>query len=200
MAQGNRWHTLGGTLVAAALVLVLLAPAAVAQDEPVSQGDQTVSQTSTPPPPPPKPGPDPGPFKKGKVRVGFYGGAGSTWGQTYLIIGGGVGYYLLNGLEAGVDLEGWILESPTFWKVTPQIRYVLWQMNPIRPYVGAFWRNTFVSGDLGDYTSWGGRAGVAYRQGGNYLALGVVYEKFNDFTGTGDDYVVYPEVAFWISF
>jgi len=200
MAQENRWRTLGNTLVAVALVLVLLAPAAMAQDEPVSQGDQTVSQTTTPPPPPPKPGPDPGPFKKGKVRVGFYGGAGSTWGHTYLIIGGGVGYYLLNGLEAGVDLEGWVLESPTFWKVTPQIRYVLWQMNPIRPYVGAFWRKTFVSGGFADYNSAGGRAGVAYRKGGNYLAVGVVYEKFNDYTGPGDDYVIYPEFAFWLSF
>ncbi len=200
MAQENRWHTLGGSLVVVALVLILLAPAAVAQDEPVSQGDQTVSQTSTPPPPPPKPGPDPGPFKKGKVRVGFYGGAGSTFDQTYLIIGGGAGYYLLDGLEAGVDLEGWVLKSPTFWKVTPQVRYVLWQMEPIRPYVGAFWRKTFVSGEGADYNSAGGRAGVAYRQGGSYLAVGVVYEKFNDYKGPGDDYVVYPEFAFWLSF
>ena len=200
MAEGNRWHALAGTLLATALVLVLLTPAALAQEEPATQEEQTVSQTSTAAPPPPKAGPDPGPFKKGKVRVGFYGGAGSTLSQTYFIIGAGVGYYLMNGLEAGVDLEGWVLQSPSFWKVTPQVRYVLWQLNPIRPYVGAFWRNTFVSGDFEDYTSWGGRGGIAYRKGGNYLALGVVYEKFNNYTGFGDDYVVYPEIGFWISF
>jgi hypothetical protein len=201
MAEGNRWHALAGTLLAAALVLVLLIPAAVAQTEPATQDEQTVSQTNSPPPPPPKAGPDPGPFKKGKIRVGFYGGAGSTLSQTYFILGAGVGYYLLNGLEAGVDVEGWLLQDPTFWKVTPQVRYVLWQISPIRPYVGAFWRKTFVSGDTWpDYDSWGGRAGIAYRKGGSYLALGVVYEKFNDNTIGVDDSVVYPEIAFWISF
>ena len=55
MAEGNRWHTLAGTLLAAALVLVLLIQAAVAQTEPATQDEQTVSQTNSPPPPPPKP-------------------------------------------------------------------------------------------------------------------------------------------------
>ena len=202
MVRGIRLHALVGTLLVTAFVLVLSIPASLAQDEPVGQSEPTVSQTNTAPPPPPpaKPKHDPGPFKKGKVRVGFFGGAGSTLSQTYFIIGGGVGYYLLNGLEAGVDVEGWILQSPTFWKVTPQIRYVLWQMNPIRPYAGVFWRQTYVSDDYADYSSWGGRAGIAYRNGGNYLALGVVYEKFNDYTGIGKDYNVYPEIGFWLSF
>jgi len=200
MADRNRWRTLAGALLAAALILVLLVPAAIAQDEPETQGDQTVSQTTTPPPPPPKKGPDPGPFKKGKVRVGFYGGAGSTYSQTYLILGAGVGYYLLNGFEAGVDVEGWLLQDPTFWKVTPQVRYVLWQISPIRPYVGAFWRKTFVSDNWPDYDSYGGRVGIAYRKGGSYLAVGAVYEKFNDTIFEGDDSVWYPEIAFWLSF
>jgi hypothetical protein len=201
MVEGNRWHSLAVTLLAAALVLVLFAPAAMAQEEPETQSEQTVSQTTTPPPPPPKPGPDPGPFKQGKIRVGFYGGAGSTYGQTYFILGAGVGYYLLNGLEAGVDVEGWLLQDPTFWKVTPQVRYVLWQISPIRPYVGAFWRKTFVGGDIWpDFDSYGARGGIAYRKGGSYLAVGVVYEKFNDTVFEGDNYVVYPEIAFWLSF
>ncbi len=201
MVEGNRWHSLAVTLLAAALVLVLFAPAAMAQEEPETQSEQTVSQTTTAPPPPPKSGPDPGPFKQGKIRVGFYGGAGSTYSQTYLLLGAGAGYYLLNGLEAGVDVEGWLLQDPTFWKVTPQVRYVLWQISPIRPYVGAFWRKTFVSGNLWpDYESYGARGGIAYRKGGSYLAVGVVYEKFNDTVFEGDDYVVYPEIAFWLSF
>ncbi len=210
MAESNRWRALAGTMLATALVLVLLVPAALAQtdqeptNEPETQNDQTVSQTTTPPPPPPKKGPDAGPFKKGKVRVGFYVGAGSTYNQTYLILGGGLGYYLLNGLEAGVDLEGWLLQDPIFWKVTPQVRYVVWKMNPIKPYVGAFWRKTFVTGDnplqIPDYDSYGGRLGIAYRSGGKYLALGAVYEKFNDDVFSGDTDTWYPEIAFWISF
>ena len=100
----------------------------------------------------------------------------------------------------GIDGEGWVLQDPQIWKVTPQVRYVLWQVDPIRPYVGAFWRQTYVGDDYPDYSSWGGRAGIAYRSGGNYLALGLVYEKFNNYTGPGDDYNVYPEISFWISF
>ncbi len=210
MAERKRWHALAGAMLAAALVLVLLIPAALAQtdqepaNEPETESDQTVSQTTAPPPPPPKKKADAGPFSKGKVRVGFYGGAGSTYNQTYLILGGGLGYYLLNGLEAGVDVEGWLLQDPIFWKVTPQVRYVVWQMNPIKPYVGAFWRKTFVTGDnplhIPDYDSYGGRLGIAYRKGGSYLALGAVYEKFNDDVFSGDTDTWYPEIAFWISF
>jgi hypothetical protein len=196
MAERNRRHALAGALLVTALALVLLVPAALGQDEPAMQDDQTVSQTA----PAPKPGPDPGPFRKGKIRVGFYGGAGNTYSQTYFILGAGAGYYVLNGLEVGVDVEGWLLNDPNIWKVTPQVRYVLWQMDPIRPYVGAFWRQTYVDDPFRDYDSWGARGGIAYRKGGNYLALGVVYEKFNDSHGIGDDYVIYPEIAFWISF
>ena len=200
MTERNRWQTLAGVLLVSAIVLIFLVPAAMAQEEPDTQSEQTVSQTATAPPPPAKPGPDPGPFKKGKVRVGFYAGAGNTLSQTYVIIGGGLGYYILNGLEAGVDVEGWVLQDPTFWKVTPQVRYVFWQLNPIRPYVGAFWRKTFAGGDYSDFNSYGARGGVAYRKGGSYVALGVVYEKYDDYTGLGDDYTVYPEIAFWLSF
>jgi hypothetical protein len=200
MFQRNRWQTMAGVLVAAVFVLVLIPQAALAQDEQDPPEDQTVSQTATAPPPPAKAQPDPGPFAKGKVRVGLYAGAGSTYDKTYFILGAGVGYYLLNGLEAGVDLEGWLFSTPDFWKVTPQIRYVVWQMSPIRPYVGAFWRKTFVESPYPDWDSWGGRAGVAYRRGGNYLAVGVVYEKYNDYQGLGDDYSIYPEFAFWLSF
>ena len=185
-------------LLVVCLLLLFNLSAAVAQEDTASAEQETVTQTA--PPPPPTAGPDPGPFKQGKVRVGFYAGAGSSWNQTYVIIGAGLGYYVLNGLEAGVDVEGWVLQDPTFWKVTPQVRYVLWQLQPIRPYVGAFYRKTFVSQEWPDYESWGGRAGIAYRNGGNYLAVGVVYEKFIDYNYGGDDYLVYPEVAFWLSF
>jgi hypothetical protein len=190
----------GTFLMVTAMIALVLVPAAMAQDEPAPEDQPTITETAPQPAPPPKPAADAGPFSKGKVRVGFYAGAGNTYSQTYAIIGAGVGYYLMNGFEIGIDGEGWVLNDPTIWKVTPQIRYVLWKMNPIRPYVGAFWRKTFVSDNYPDYDSWGARGGVAYRKGGNYLAVGAVYEKFNDYTGTGKDYTVYPEIALWISF
>jgi len=201
MFDRKRWYMSVTGLLAAALLLCFAGPAALAQDGTAPQDQQTVSETAPAPAPAPAKAPaDAGPFSKGKVRVGFYGGAGSTYSQTYLIIGAGIGYYLMNGLEAGFDAEGWILNDPDIWKLTPQVRYVLWQMDPVRPYVGAFWRKTIVGKGLPDYDSWGGRAGIAYRKGGSYVAVGAVYEKFNDYRGTGKDYTVYPEIAFWLSF
>lgn len=143
--------------------------------------------------------PHPGPFEKGRVRVGFYGGASSSADRTYFILGGGFGYYLADGLEVGSDFEGWFFEDPTIWKLTPQVRYVMWQMEPVRPYGGAFWRQTFVGEPFEDYSSYGGRAGLAYRNGGNYLSAGFVYERFSDcVSGDCDD--LYPEFGFWLSF
>ena len=200
MIQKIRCYPGTGIFLMLVLFLVVSASMALGQTDPVTDDQQTVAQANTAPPPPPKTGPDPGPFAKGKVRVGFYGGAGSFNNNTYAILGAGAGYYLLDGLETGLDIEGWLLQSPSIWKVTPHLRYVLWQIDPIRPYVGVFWRQTYMGGDWPDYDSWGGRGGIAYRKGGSYVALGVVYEKFNDYVGPGDDYIIYPEIAFWISF
>lgn len=200
MSRRNRLVPRLGILLALTFLLVVTACPALGQDQPADEAKQTVTQTSTAPPPPPSKGPDPGPFAKGKVRVGFYGGAGSFNNNTYVILGGGLGYFLLNGLEAGLDAEGWLAQSPNIWKITPHLRYVLWQVDPVRPYVGVFYRKTFMGGDWADYESWGGRGGIAYRKGGSFVALGVVYENFMDYTGPGDNYTIYPEIAFWISF
>jgi len=142
---------------------------------------------------------EPGAFAKGRKRVGFYGGAGTTLDQTYFILGAGAGYYLADGLEVGLDFEGWLFEDPTITKLTPQIRYVFWQPAKLKPYVGAFWRQTWISGAFSDYSSWGGRAGVAYASGRNYVALGVVHERFDE-DMFADSSATYPEFAIWISF
>ena len=143
----------------------------------------------------------PGLFRRGGVRFGLFGGLGNTLGQSYGILGGGVGYFLTTGLEAGLDYEAWFGNSPTFQKITPQLRYVFWQKT-IKPYVGAFWRRTIMSSDWPNYDSWGGRAGLAYQQGRSYVAIGVVHEIFldNDDIRFVNDSQTYPEIAFWFSF
>ena len=145
---------------------------------------------------------DPGVFAQGRKRVGIYGGLGSSFGNDYGIVGGGLGYYLTDGLEAGLDFETWFGNSPSVNKLTPQLRYVFWKGEKIKPYLGAFWRHTWLGGGWPDYDSWGGRAGIAYRSGRNYLAVGVVHERYigNDELTFTDDSDTYPEVSFWIAF
>ena len=182
------------------LLAVLMFNSVLAQDEAETTppADATI-EAESPPPPPAKSAKDPGRFAKGRKRAGFFAGAGSNFGETYLIIGGGLAYYVANGLEVGFDAEGWILQDPTFWKLTPQVRYILWQAGRLKPYVGAFYRWNLISGDYEDINSYGGRVGVAYQSGGNYLAVGAVYEKFES-DWVGDDSNWYPEISIWISF
>jgi hypothetical protein len=144
----------------------------------------------------------PGAFAQTKIRVGVFGGVGNTLGQSYGLFGVGAGYYLVNGLEVGLDYEAWVFNSPTIQKLTPQLRYVVWQAGAIKPYGGVFWRNTWISDNYPDYKSWGGRLGVAYQQGRSYLALGIVYEQIidNDELRYSDDSWTYPEISFWFTF
>jgi hypothetical protein len=142
-----------------------------------------------------------GPFTKGSKRVNVVGGMGSTFGQSYLIIGAGISYYIADGLALGVGGEGWILQDPTIWKVSPEIRYTFWKLDRFKPYVGAFYRKTFIGDPFDDYNSWGGRAGVSYRSGNSYVSLGVVHEEFLDCDSSwGDCSSTYPEISFWFSF
>src|SRR5262245_44973147 len=83
---------------------------------PVAESPMLEEPPPTPPPPPPPEdeGADSGddrsagPFSKGSVRLTLLVGTGSSVNDTYLILGGGLGYFLVNGLEVGFDYEAWI--------------------------------------------------------------------------------------------
>lgn len=186
-----------------AAVLIAFAVAVWAPAPALAQEEDLETEAVAPAPrdtaPQSSPAKDAGRFAKGRKRAGFFAGAGSNFGQTYLIVGGGLAYYVANGLEVGFDAEGWILQDPTFWKLTPQVRYILWQSPRFKPYVGAFYRWNLVSGGYEDINSYGGRVGIAYQSGGNYLAVGAVYEKYEtDWAGDSSNW--YPEIAVWIAF
>jgi hypothetical protein len=130
------------------------------------------------------------------------GGYSASGGEDYLFIGGGLAYFIKNGLDLGVDLEAWFLGDPTYYKVSPQLRYTVWQLERTKPYFGGFYRRTIVE-NFPDYDSYGGRAGV-YRESasGSIIGAGVVYERLVDcgdgLYGDCDDF--YPEFVFALSF
>ena len=169
----------------------------------------TPTPVTTPPPPPPtqvtatsnspQPTEDAGMFTKGRRRVSGTIGWGSSFGDDYLLVGLGVGYFIANGLTVGLDLEGWFLGEPTMYKVSPRADYVLWRSPRMKPYFGGFYRYSFIS-DFDDYSSLGGRAGIFYKGvRGGMAGAGAVYEKFLD-CEVGDCDTIYPEVFVAISF
>lgn len=149
---------------------------------------------------PPKPG---GPFDQGSTRVSIVLGGGESFNSSYLILGGGVGYFLFDGLELEVDAQAWLFGDPFVATVTPGVRYVFHMVPKVNPYVGAFYRHYFVE-SLNDFDTYGARAGLLLRVGQNgYLGGGAMYERRFDcdeqeFRESCDQW--YPEITFSLSF
>ena len=144
-------------------------------------------------------------FSKNSISLGIFVGSGSAFDDDYTILGVGVGYYLAEGLELGIDLQRWFSGEPEITKVSPQIRYVFTRAKTIKPYVGAFYRRTsfddFDGIELDDQDSFGYRAG-AYFSSKNRVNIGAgfVYEEFKDCPRLTDCSTTSPEVLFTVSF
>lgn len=120
------------------------------------------------------------PFTHGATNFSVIVANGRAFAQDYTIVGVGIGYYVANGLELGLELESWTGGDPNIYKVTPSFRYVLNLGTQINPYVGAFYRRVYIQG-YPDLDSWGARAGAFINTGGrSYLGIGVVYSKLRD--------------------
>lgn len=143
-----------------------------------------------------------GPFAKGQKQVSVLAGSGDAFGDSYFIIGGGVNYFIADGLNVGLNLEAWTGGDPSIYKVAASMNYIFYKTPKVSPYVGAFFRYTDIE-NHDSLNSVGGRAGVYLKMGRNgYGGLGVVYESYLDCdTRT---YVecdtTYPEVSFLFSF
>ena len=139
-------------------------------------------------------------FSKGSTSVGVVLGSGSSFNDDYIILGVGVGYYVLPGLEIGIDMQHWFSGDPAITKLSPQVRYVFTQAKVIKPYLGAFYRRTFIE-DLDDADSYGYRAGAYFSTNNQvYIGGGVVYEEYTDCSRFVDCSTTYPEILFTVSF
>jgi len=141
------------------------------------------------------------PFQQGRQSVSIVAGSGSAFRDDYIILGLGYGYYVIDGLELGIDAQFWLSGDPSITKVSPQIRYVFRQPKTVKPYAGAFYRRTFTEG-LDDLDSVGYRAGLNFMGRGNfYFGAGIVYEEYRDcneavFSSCSE---TYPEILFSFS-
>jgi len=121
-----------------------------------------------------------GAFGKGRTHFVATAGTGYAFDESYLVLGLGVSYYVIDGLNVGLFFESWTGSDPKLTKITPSVQYVFYQVQHVKPYVGAFYRRTSIDG-LPDIDSVGGRAGAFIQAGRNvYLGLGAVYESYLD--------------------
>ena len=141
-------------------------------------------------------------FDSNRFRGSLNASTTSSGGKTYTVVGAGVGYFPMGGLEIGVDGEMWLGQDPAIYKVSPGVRYVFQGLGTFYPYAGGFYRRTFYEG-AADVGSYGARYGVYLPLGPNtYAGVGGVYEKrLNcEETLTDDCASSSPEVSVSVSF
>lgn len=141
------------------------------------------------------------PFGERRTRISVLIGSGFAAGNSYLILGVGVGYFLVGGLELGFDYELWLLNDPLLQRVSPNLRYVF-DLGALKPYVGPLYRHTFVA-DYDDFDQLGVRGGLIFvPQSGAFVGVGAVYERLLDCDESTpvDCDSVYPEISVGVAF
>ena len=143
-----------------------------------------------------------GVFSQGRTHLSVVGGSGNAFNDSYFVLGVGASYYLADGLNIGLSAESWTGGDPGITKLTPSVQYVFYQVPRASPYVGAFYRRTYID-NLPDLDSVGGRAGVYLAAGRNmFIGVGAVYESYLDCDTRlySDCTDTYPEISLTFAF
>jgi hypothetical protein len=123
---------------------------------------------------------DAGLFAKGQKQFSVLGGTAYAFDESYFVIGAGASYFVMDGLNLGLQLETWTGGEPGIFKITPSINYVFYQAPRITPYLGVFYRYTDVE-NRSSIESMGSRFGVYIAMGSKaHIGLGGVYESYLD--------------------
>lgn len=139
------------------------------------------------------------PFEQGSVRISANVGSARAFDETYVAIGAGGGYYVVDGLELGLDGSVWLGPGPSIGTLGPRATYVLHFVPVLKPYVGGFYRHWFIGEGIDDQDSVGARFGAYYVSGrGFFLGGGAAYE--HTLACSSECGTWWPEVALSVSF
>lgn len=141
------------------------------------------------------------PFDQGRFGLSFGAGSQNTLGEKYYGVAGGMGYYVLDGVELGLSTAHQWGDGPSITRLTPSLRYVaqpLVRHSPVVPYVGVFGSRYFVYEGNDDVNTLGSRAGLIYVGGSVLLGLGVAVERIVS-DCTEDCTSVYPDFTLSLS-
>jgi outer membrane protein W len=141
-----------------------------------------------------------GMFEKGNKNVSGSIGAGSSYGNTYTVVGVSTHYFIIDNLALGMGYRGWFGSNPIMNELLIDGTYFLPLNQKFRPYLGAFMRQTFVS-ENDDYQSYGAKAGLAISTSPNsYVGIAYVLEYYNPCNSASECSNAYPEVILGLSF
>lgn len=180
--------------LAAALLIVaglgLVVPGVPAHAAPSGEARPAPLPPAPLPPPTAPPPPVPRPFGRGSMNLGLALGVSAGAG-TVFSLGAGFGYFVLPGLEPGLELEVTFgSEQPTVTSLLPYLRWVVWRSYTVSPYLKVQGGRWFVSGQ-DDLSAVGGGGGLVFfvtRTAGVQLQ-GLVFRLFPDAV-CGDSCVV----------
>jgi len=139
-----------------------------------------------------------GAFDKDTVTGTLAIGSAQFFDESYFVLGLGVGYFVTDGFQLGLDMNYWSGGDPTIYEVTPKLTYVFDNSSSVKPYLGMFYNRTFIDG-IDDSNSLGYRAGF-YSPAGEraYVGIGAVYTELQDCTDSQfvDCSSTYTELSF----
>ncbi len=140
------------------------------------------------------------PFLAGKKSFGVTVGTDNSFGNSYTVVGANVNYYVIDNLSVGASYNAFLGDSPNLNELTVPVTYYI----PIegvsyRPYIGAFYNQTFIEDPYNDYNILGGRIGVSLQTSMNsFMSLGWVQEFST--SDKNREKKGYPEISAGFSF
>lgn len=148
-------------------------------------------------PPPPTPGRSPAPPAEPRLwRVGISLGSGETYGHSYVMFGGVLGYQVAHGFELSLDGQYWGGANPNLGRLAPGINW--YAPIPFRPYLGVYYARWFIGGQA-DLDAIGGRAGLSLASGPNTaLGAGLAFERVLDCSSRCEAF--WPELSVGLRF
>lgn len=131
-------------------------------------------------PPEVEPPPVRTPFDQGRMGLGFGFSAQTNFGADYYVVGGGFGYFVLDGVELGLGAAHQFGDGPSITRTTPSLRYVaqpLVEHSPLVPYIGVFGSRYFIYEGIEDIHTLGARVGAIYVSGSLLIGFGIAMER-----------------------
>lgn len=144
-------------------------------------------------------------FSQGSIGVGIIAGGGSlntnSGTKNYNVIGVNADYFIADSLSVGLGYTGWFGNSPSISQFTVPISYYIPLNEKFTPYIGAFYRYTYMGRPYNDYSSYGVKAGVAMKISRRaYLGAGWTEEYYGDCSNFKECSTGYPELLVIFTF